>query len=131
MLPTGETGKTPVINSNRWWKCFYASTPNLALPYPNSWLEIHFVLLAKIIACSVFQLEFQSVIGQQNIFLLKKSVFCPLKLCWQYLLKSWWSNGKIIQFQAKIIDAAHSRPLQIRDLNNKILKYCLLYWFIW
>ena len=54
--PTGWTSNNLVINI-RWWRCPLPSGPSLALSHPNSWLETHFVLLAKIIEYAIFQLN--------------------------------------------------------------------------
>ena len=55
MWPTCETSNNSVII--RLWRCLLLSGPSLTLPYTNSWLKTHFVLLAKIIAYVVFQLS--------------------------------------------------------------------------
>ena len=55
MWPTCETSNNSVII--RSWRCLLLSGPSLILPYTNSWLKTHFVLLAKIIAYVVFQLS--------------------------------------------------------------------------
>ena len=99
MSSTGQASNNSV--TNRWWRCPLPSEPSLALPHTNSWLETHFVLLAKIIACTVFQLRLSLAL-------------CSLKLCRQYVKKSWWSNEKF-RFPTKIIYAVHSKPLLIND----------------
>ena len=58
MWATGQTSNNSVINI-RWWRCPLPSGSNLALLYPNSRLETHFILLlAKIIEYTVFQISF-------------------------------------------------------------------------
>ena len=56
MRPTGHTGKKSMINRG-WWRCFLPGGPSLTLPSSNSWLETHFILLAKVIEYAVFQLS--------------------------------------------------------------------------
>ena len=57
MWAAGQTSNNSVINI-RWWRCTFYSIPSLALPHTNnSWLESHFILLAKIIEYAVFQLS--------------------------------------------------------------------------
>ena len=56
MWPSGETSNNLVINI-RWWKCPLPRGPSLSLAHPNSWLETHIVLLAKIIEYVIFQLS--------------------------------------------------------------------------
>ena len=55
MWPTGQTRNNSVVN--RSWRCLLLSGPSLTLSYTNSWLKIHFVFLAKIIAYAVSQLS--------------------------------------------------------------------------
>ena len=56
MWPTGQTCNNSVI---RWWRCPLPNGLSLTLPHPNSSLETHFVLLAKIIeyGCSTKSLS--------------------------------------------------------------------------
>ena len=54
MWPTGKTSNNSVIHI-RWWRCPLLSGPSFALP--DSWLETHFLLLAKIIKYVIFQLS--------------------------------------------------------------------------
>ena len=55
----------------------------------------------------------------------KQSDFCSLELYWQYLQKSWWSNGMIpekvtwVQFPARI-NTVYSKLPPINDLFSKI-----------
>ena len=96
----------------RWWRSSLASSSELTLPHPKEWLQIYFVVLAKIISYAAFQLNFHSFIPCWKFCMYKQSDFCSLKLSWQYLQKSGWSNGKIIRFSAKASHAVHSRLLR-------------------
>ena len=49
----GQTSNNSVINI-RWWRSSFPIGPSLALPHPGSWLETHFVLLAKSLNMSSF-----------------------------------------------------------------------------
>ena len=56
MWPTGQTSNNSVI---KWWRYPLPNGVSLTLPHPNSSLETHFVLLAKIIeyGCSTKSLS--------------------------------------------------------------------------
>ena len=74
MWPTGQTIDNAVIDI-RIQKCPLASGSKLALPHPSRSLEVHFVLLGKIIAYAVFQLKPYLLFHSKKISWINNLVF--------------------------------------------------------